>query len=46
MDHHYDTPEELSKLADPDLEFAEVYIILVHNPQSKSAQHLKKDVNN
>jgi hypothetical protein len=25
MDHHYDTPEAINKLADPDPEFAEVH---------------------
>jgi hypothetical protein len=45
MDHHYDTPEELSKLADPDPEFAEVHSSIIHR-QSKPAQHPKKGVNN
>jgi hypothetical protein len=31
MDHQYDTPEELAKLADPDPEFAEVHSSIVHN---------------
>jgi hypothetical protein len=35
MDHHYYTPEELFKLADPDPEFAEVHSSTTHNPHSK-----------